>query len=77
MEVKEIEGRIKKLKAKVAEKVKGATDPKAKLIASRGTRKELKRAQRQRRVLMTRIAYIEAKGKKKEKAGEGAKAAPG
>lgn len=74
MEVKEIEGRITKLKAELAKKGAAATDPKAKLIASRETRKELKRAQRQRRVLMTRTAYIEAKGKKKAK-GEGEKAA--
>ena len=77
MEVKELEGRITKLKAELAKKGAAATDPKAKLIEARGTRKELKRAQRQRRVAMTRTAYIESKGKKKEKAGEGAKAAPG
>jgi cell division septum initiation protein DivIVA len=76
VEVKELEGRITKLKADLAKKGAAATDPKAKLLDARETRKELKRAQRQKRVLTTKTAYIEAKGKKKVKAGEGAKTAP-
>lgn len=77
MEVKEIENRIKKLKTKLAEKGGAAADPEAGAIEVRATRKKLKRAQRQRRVVMVRTAYIESKGKKKEKKGEGEKPAAG
>jgi len=71
LEVKEIEGRIKSLKAKLATKPGEGTNPEAGEIAVRETRKKLKRAQRQRRVLLVRATYIESKGRKKEKKAEG------
>jgi cell division septum initiation protein DivIVA len=76
LEVKEIENRIKKLKTKLAEKGGAATDQEG-VKGVRETRKKLKRAQRRKKVMTVRAAYIESKGKKKVKKGEGDKAAPG
>lgn len=76
LEVKEIEGRITKLKAELAKKGSAGAEKEEGAIAQRETRKKLKRAQRQRRVLLVKTAYIETKGKKKEKKGEEGKAAP-
>ena len=75
--MKEIESKIKKLKTKLAEKGSAGTDQEGAAKALRETRKKLKRAQRRKKVLTTRAVYIESKGKKKEKKGEGEKAAPG
>lgn len=69
-EVKELEKRITKLKAKVAAQRKEAAG--GDRAALRETLKKLKRAQRRKKVLQTRAAFIEAKGKKKEKKAEGA-----
>jgi hypothetical protein len=77
LEIKEIENRIKKLKAALAQKGGGGSDQEAGSIKERETRKQLKRAQRRRRTVLVRSAYIESKGKKKETKAEGEKAAPG
>ncbi|TAJ99796.1 MAG: hypothetical protein EPO39_16410 [Candidatus Manganitrophaceae bacterium] len=69
-EVKDLDKRITKLKTKVAAQRKEAAGDRA---ASRETLKKLKRAQRRKKSIQTRTAFIEAKGKKKEKkATEGA-----
>lgn len=69
-EGKDLEKRISKLKTKVAAQRKEEGGDRATL---RGTLKKLKRAQRRKKALQTRAAFIEAKGKKKEKkATEGA-----
>lgn len=62
MEIKKLESRIKEIKAKMKSMQGGTTD--AALV--RATRKRLKRAQRKKRVLLKKIAKIEAQGKKKE-----------
>ena len=63
-EVKDLEKRISKLKTKVAAQRSEAGGDRA---ARRETLKKLKRAQRRKKTLQNRIAFIEAKGKKKEK----------
>lgn len=69
-EVKDLEKRISKLKTKVAaQRKESAGGDRASL---RETLKKLKRAQRRKKTIQTRIAFIEAKGKKKEKKAEGA-----
>lgn len=74
MEIKEIEGRIERLKKKVSNTQKAEGD-KGGPDRLREARKKLKRAQRRKKVLTVRSAFIEAKGKKKVKAGEGEKPA--
>ncbi|GEM_PF-5371580 len=69
-EVKDLESRINKLKTKVAAQKKESSGTDAATL--RETRKKLKRAQRRKKALQTRAAFIEAKGKKKEKKAEGA-----
>ncbi len=69
-EVKDLENRINKLKTKVSAQKKESSGTDAATL--RETRKKLKRAQRQKKALQTRAAFIEAKGKKKEKKAEGA-----
>ncbi len=68
-EVKDLEKRIGKLKTKVAAQRSEATGDRA---TRRETLKKLKRAQRRKKAVQTRVAFIEAKGKKKEKKAEGA-----
>ena len=70
-EVKALEQRINKLKTKVAAQRKESAGKDA--ASFRETLKKLKRAQRRKRTLQARAAFIEAKGKKKQKKGaEGA-----
>ena len=73
-EVKALEQRINKLKTKVAAQRNATKEPsEAEATSLRGTLKKLKRAQRRKKTMQTRTAFIEAKGKKKEKKGaEGA-----
>lgn len=73
MDVKKLEGRIKKLKGKLVVKGGSGAEGENGAAALRGTKKKLKRAQRRRRSIIVRAAFIEAKGQKKGKAGEGEK----
>jgi hypothetical protein len=65
-EVKDLEKRISKLKTKVAAQRSEAGGDRT---TRRETLKKLKRAQRRKKALQTRAAFIEAKGKKKVKKG--------
>lgn len=69
-EVKDLEKRISKLKTKVAAKRKESSE--GNRASLREDLKKLKRAQRRKKTIQTRAAFIEAKGKKKVKKAEGA-----
>lgn len=70
-EAKGLEKRIAKLKTKVSAQ-RGAAKSEAgeARTAFRKTLKQLKRAQRRKKTLQVRAAFIEAKGKKKVKGAE-------
>jgi hypothetical protein len=70
-DVKDLEKRISKLKKKVAAQRSEAAG--GDRVSLRETVKKLKRAQRRKRTLQARAAFIEVKGKKKvKKEAEGA-----
>ncbi|MBI3805094.1 MAG: hypothetical protein HY282_15195 [Nitrospirae bacterium] len=75
-EAKGLEKRIEKLKTKVSQQRTAAKgEAGGDRIALRKEVKKLKRAQRRKKTLQVRTAFIEAKGRKKVKGAEGDKPA--
>ncbi len=64
MDIKELEKKINGLKSLVKKQKKESSEA----DVLRGAKKRLKRAQRRKNTLVTKVAFVEAKGKKKEKA---------
>lgn len=62
MDIKKLETQIKALKSKVGQEKTGG----AEISVVRGAKKRLRRAQRKKRSLVKRVAYLGAKSKKKE-----------
>ena len=63
MEIKKLETEIKELKLKVGQEKTGG----AEISVVRGAKKRLRRAQRKKRTMVKRAAFLEAKSKKKER----------